>query len=116
MSRMHFTPAETTATAVVAELGEVGADVEGLLGAAVDAAEAAGDEDPDAGQRREPHRRGDRGRAVGAAGDDVGQVADADLGDVGVAAQQLEVVGRQADPRPAVEDGDRRRDRAVRRG
>ena len=53
-----------------------------LLGAAVHAAEPAGHEDPDPGQRREPHRGGDGGGAVAAAGDDVRQVADADLDDV----------------------------------
>ena len=76
-----------------AELGQVGGDVEGLLRAAVYAAEPAGHEHRDAGQRCQPHRRGHGGGAVQAAGDDVRQVADAHLHHVRVAAEELEVVG-----------------------
>ena len=83
----------------LAELGQVGGDVEARLGAAVHATEAAGDEDADAGQGGQPHGAGDRGGAVGLAGDDVGEVAEADLGDVGVGREGLELVAGQADPR-----------------
>ncbi len=93
MSRMLFTPAQTTATSVLPSSVRSALMSKRLLRAAVHAAEAAGHERADAGQRRQPHRRGDGGGAVGAAGDDVRQVADADLGDVAVAGQQLEVVG-----------------------
>ena len=45
------------------EFGEVGRDVEARLGAAMDAADAAGREDADAGEPGHDHGRGDGGRA-----------------------------------------------------
>ena len=113
MSRMLFTPAQTTATDVVDELGEVGGHVVRRLGAAVHAAEPAGHEHADAGEGGEPHRRGDGRRAVQPARHDVGQVAERDLDDRLVGGEQLEVVGGQADGRSAVEHRDRRRHRAT---
>ena len=81
-------------------------------GAAVHAAEPAGDEDADPGQRRQPHGRGDRGGAVAAARDHVRQVADAHLDDVAGGWRAARGRRRPARSRRAVEHGDGGRHRA----
>ena len=60
-------PAETTATGVTRHLGEVGGDVEAGGRAAVHAADAAGGEHPDAGERGDAHGGRHGGGAGGAA-------------------------------------------------
>ena len=113
MSRIDFTPAETTATSVwLSSVRSAETSIESL-GAAVHATEAAGDEDADAGQRGQAHRARDRRRAVPLRRHDVREVAQAHLGDVLVRGEQLELVGGEADARDTVEDGDRRGGRAA---
>ena len=98
MSRMLFTPAHTTASGVRPS------SVRSALTSKDCWAPRCTPPRPPVTKTRMPAidaRRivdADRGRPVGAAGDNVGQVADADLAHLGVAAEQLEVLGRQADP------------------
>ena len=113
MSRICFAPAQTTATEVCRELLEVGADVHRHLAAAVDAADAAGGEDADAGHLGHEHRGGDGGRAVMAVRDVDGHVAAGDLADVLRLAHDGEVVLAEADLELAADDGHRRGHSAV---
>ena len=67
------------------------------LGAAVDAADAAGGEDLDAGEAGADHRGGDGGGAGPALAEGDGEVGARELADVGGGGEALEPVGLEAD-------------------
>ncbi len=81
---------------------------------AVDAADAAGRMDRDAGGMRGDHRRGDRGGGEPGPGEGLGEGRPRRLLDRprGGRRECLQLRGRQPDEHPAVHDGDRRRDGA----
>ena len=122
-SRIAFGPAHTTATAVRPsssrsdEMSKLaGRSAAGLTErAAVDAADAAGREDPDAGGLGRDHRRRDRRRGPAALGQRDGQARPGGLADRAGRGGRERLQGRlvQADEDAAVMDRDRRRDRAT---
>ena len=95
-SRIDFTPAQTTVIGGGGQREQVGRLVPGVAGVAVHAAEAAGREDVDAGQRGEVGGRGDGGGAMPAAGRHGRQVARAHLDDVVAAGDLLAARRRPA--------------------
>ena len=96
------------------KLLEVGGDVHGGLRAAVNAADAAGRKDLDAGHVGDDHRCGDGRCAVSAACDDCCQVAAGYLCDLASGlAEVLDLLGGEAGLESAADDGDRRGHRAV---
>jgi hypothetical protein len=80
----------------------------------VHAAEPAGREHADAGGGGQESGAGDGRGAAEAEGRRDGQVADAELGEVGVGADAVDLLGGQAHVRDAVQHRDRRRHRAAR--
>jgi len=92
---------------------EVGRLVPAVARAAVHAAQPAGGEDVDAGPGRQPRGRGDRGRAVSAAGRHDGEVAHAALDDVLARRHQRQRLLVQPDARLAAHHRDRRRHGAL---
>ncbi len=93
---MALAPAVTTATSEFGKLGHVGGDIEGFFGSAVDAADAAGGKDMNAGHCGKAHGGGDGRGAIQLAGDDEGQIAGRDFADVAaLAAEIFEFIGRQ---------------------
>ena len=79
------------------------------LAAAMDAADAAGGEDLDAGQRRRDHRGRDGRAAPARLPKGRRQVLARDLGDVARLGERLELVRAEADPDPSIVRGDRGR-------
>ena len=75
------------------QFGEIGGDVEGGGRAAVHAADAAGGEHADAGQRGDAHRGGDRGGPGGAGGDQPRQIAGGGLVHALLGGQPFELFG-----------------------
>ncbi len=113
MSRIDFTPEQTTSGAVGAgELVEVGRDVERAIGPAVDPAQAAGRHDVDAVAAGDPERRPDGRRRVEPPRDRPRQVAPARLEDRARTGPS-EPFQLASDPSPTrtdpAEHGDRRR-------
>ena len=76
-------------------------------------AEPAGGEDADAGGGGQQGGAGDGGGAAEAERGGHGQVADAELGQVGVGADPVDLRGGQPDVRHAVQDRDRRGHRSA---
>ena len=95
------------------QLFKVGGDVEGLLRAAVHAADAAGGENADARHVGDHHRGGNGARAVLALRDEDGQVAAGSLRDARAgAAEVVDLFLGKARLQAAADDGDGRGDRA----
>ena len=109
MSRIDFTPEQTTTIGVSREDVEVRRHVEGVGGAPVDPAEAAGGEHADPGRRGDRGRRRHRRRAVAPERVRGTEVAPGQLDQVGA----VQTRSSSSPVRPilglAVEDGDRRR-------
>src|SRR5882757_1200825 len=92
---------------------EVGRLVPGLARVPVDAAEAAGREDGDAGAGGQVRRRGNCGRGRAAPTGDGGQITHARLDDVVAAGDPGQRGVVEADVRVAVDDSDRGRRRSA---
>ena len=91
----------------VGQLLQVGGDVEGLLSAPVDAADAAGGEHLNTGHVSDDHGGGNGGGTVPALGHQNGQVPAAGLGDAGAGlAQVIDLSLGQAGLQAAADDGD----------
>ena len=91
----------------VCQLLKVGGDVEGLLRAAVHAADAAGGEHANARHVGDHHRGGDGARAVLALRDEHGQVAAGGLGNARAgAAEVVDLFLGKAGFEPSADDGD----------
>jgi len=92
-----------------------GAEVGGLIPAVpsltMHASETTGGEDADARESGEMTRGGDGGRPAPTAGQESGQIPGADLGYVLSIGYLIELVLVEADADPAIEDGDRGRNR-----
>ena len=115
MSRIDLAPAADDGDAGAGELHQIGGNVECLLGPAMDAADAAGGEDFDSRQLRHEHCRGDRRSRRALARRDQGQIAPRGLDDAaGELAEALDLAVVEADLQRAVDNCDRRRNRAHR--
>ena len=91
----------------VGQFFQVGGDVEGLLGTAMHAADAAGGEHLDTGHVGDDHGGGHGGGTVPALGHQNGQVTAAGLGDAGAGlAQVIDLSLGQAGLQAAADDGD----------
>ena len=110
MSRIDFAPAQTTANSGPRKLHQVGGNVEGLHGAAMDAADAARGEDFDARQLGEEHRRRNRGAGRAAPRGDRGEIPPRGFHHAArKLAEAFDLPGFEADAEPPVDDGDGRR-------
>ncbi len=107
MSRMLFTPADTTATGVIASSVRSAEMSKRVRCPTVHAADAARGEHADAGQGSEPHGGGDGCRAGGPCGHQPRQVAGGGLVHPAHSCQVVQLLRCEADVASPVEDGDR---------